>query len=365
MLIYYFIWLLLFIFSYCEVISFKDVKQKRVLKQNIAFFLLCIFITISGLKGNVGTDYNNYQNLYINTSLEAKYSFLSGVEPGFWYWMKFMSILGSNFTIFWFITCFFNISLKFYVFSKLSPYISLSLAIYFIGLFFERDFDGIRQGIAISISYLAIYYYLKNKLFSYYILLIISITFHYTSAIFILTPIILKCKISEKYIFYIICVALSLMLLNVYLINDKTIILFGNNIITAKLLNYIGTENFGKQTGFTLGILFRLILLYYFIKFKTKIKIKENLYFLLRNGLFFSIICNLLFNNIDILSHRLAYGFREFQIFIFAYLVTAFKYKSDKLIISSFILLYSLILLYRLLNTDHLAPYYLYETIFN
>ena len=147
MLIYYFVWILIFILSYCEIISFKDISQKLILKQSIIFLLLSTFIIIAGLKGNVGTDYISYKGIFERTISEKYYLFSSSIEPGFWYWIKIISLLSTNFTFFWFITCFINISLKFYIFYKLSPYISISIAIYFIGLFFERDFDG-QRGLA-------------------------------------------------------------------------------------------------------------------------------------------------------------------------------------------------------------------------
>jgi len=365
MLVYYLIWSLLFILSYCEIISFKDYPKRLILNRNIIFLLLITFIIIAGLKGNVGTDYASYKEVFERTYSEKNYSYLNAIEPGFWIWMKFISLLGLNFAAFWFITCFFNISLKFYIFSKLSPYISISLSIYFIGLFFERDFDGIRQGIAIGISYLGIYYYLKHKYIRFYLAIILAFSIHYTSIIFLFVPLLSKWEIPEKKIYLIIVFALLLLISNIYLINETTISLLGNNFITARILNYIAADEYGKQTGFSIGILFRLILLLLFIRYRNKIKIEPKLYILLRNGLLFAILCALLFNNVDILSHRVAYGFREFQIFIFAYLITAFKRKSDKLIVSSIILFYSLVLLYRLLNTEHLTSYYLYKTIFN
>jgi len=365
MLIYYFIWSLLFILSYCEIISFNDYSKRITLKKNIIFILLITFITIAGFKGNVGTDYNSYREVFEITINDRYYLFTNSIEPGFWIWIKIVSLISTNFVLFWFITCFLNISLKFYIFSKLSPYISISLSIYFIGLFFERDFDGIRQGLAIGISYLGIYYYLKEKYKLFYLTVFVSLSIHYTSIIFLFVPLLSKWNIKEKVIYRIIILSVLMLFFNIYLINEKTILLLGNNVITARVLNYIEIDSYGKQTGLSMGILFRLILLLLFIKLKNNIKIAPKLYLLLRNGLFFSIISALLFNNIDILSHRLAYGFREFQIFIFAYLVTAFKRRSDKLLISSIILFYALLLLYRLLNTEHLTPYYFYKTIFN
>lgn len=90
----------------------------------------------------------------------------------------------------------------------------------------------------------------------------------------------------------------------------------------------------------------------------------EKQYNLLLNDFLLAIMISLLFNNIEILSHRLAYGFREFQIFIIPHLILAFKGQRNRILFTMLISIYSLILLYRLLTTPHLINYY-YSTIFS
>lgn len=363
MLIYYLVWFLLLVFTSCEIISFHDKERKLLFKRNLIFFLFCVFAFLVGCKGNVGTDYLSYKSSYYIIGQSGIYNPIYALEPGYWYWAKFISLLGSSFTFFWFLTCSINIGIKFYVFSKLSPYVSVSLAVYFIGLFFERDFDGIRQGISIGICYLGVLYYLQGKIKSFYVMLMLAFSFHYTSIVFLLVPFLSKWKISGKTIFFSIGIGLLLLLGHFFIISEAVLPLLGSNIFTEKLLNYIGTDRYGQQIGLSAGILFRILLLLLFIRMKAGISISPDWYTLLRNGFFIAIMFSLILNNVDILAHRMAYGYREFQIFIFAYLVTAFHGKS-KLLVAWIILLYSLFLLFRLLNTPHLTEFYHYKTVF-
>lgn len=364
MLIYYLVWLLLLVFAFCEIISFYDKKQKLLFKRNLILFLFCVFVFLAGCKGNVGTDYLSYKSSYYIIRESGTYDSIYALEPGYWYWAKFISLLGSSFAFFWFFTCFINIAIKFYVFSKLSPYLSVSLAIYFVGLFFERDFDGIRQGISIGLGYLGIFYYLKGKIRNFYALLLIAFLFHYTSVVFVLVPFLKKWKISEKTISFSIGIGSLLLIGNFFVLSESTLPLLGNSIFTEKLLNYVGAERYGQQIGISIGIVFRVMLLFFFIKVKKHLSISSDWYNLLKNGFFVAVMASLIFNNVDIVAHRLTYGYREFQIFIFAYLVTAFCRKNIKLLVAGGILLYSLFLLFRLLHSPLLIEYYHYKTIF-
>lgn len=362
MLIYYLIWSVV---SLCAIIEVSINQRIEPICRKITglgiWIIWSLLIGLVCFKGAVGTDYYSYQYMFEDPpSIKDGY-----VEPFFLLWMKFVSILTSSFFIFWLITGFLNVSLKFYVIRYLSPFVAVSVLIYLVGLFFERDFDGIRQGISIGLSYWACVLYLQEKKkYKYIGVIICAILFHYTSFLFLFIPVLIRIRLTEKWMYILLGIGLLCVLLRVDLLELIFTPVGYDNFLYNKLYSYLQSENYSKSVGLNIGLIFRIIILISFFKLKPLIHISEKRYNLLLNGFFLAILISLLFNNVDILSHRLAYGFREFQIFIIPYLILAFKGQRNRLLVTAIICLYSLILLHRLLTTPHLIDSYYYKTIF-
>lgn len=365
MLIYYSIWGIVSLLAVIEVSLYRSRDLLNCKIRGLSIWIIwCIFIGFVCFKGSVGTDYYSYQYMFENISIQNKNEGL--IEPLFLLWMEFIHVFTCSFPIFWMITGLLNISLKFYVIRYLSPFVSVSILIYLVGLFFERDFDGIRQGISIGIAFFACVLYLKNrKWHKYTILIICAVCFHYTAILFFLTPILGKVKLETKWILVLLGTGFLFLLININVL-DLFFTVFGyNNFVYDKLYSYLVSDNYSKSVGINVGLIFRMIILLLFVRFKSLINMPEKQYNLLLNGFLLAIMVSLLFNNIEILSHRLAYGFREFQIFIIPHLILAFKGQRNRILFTMLISVYSLILLYRLLTTPHLINYYYYSTIFS
>lgn len=358
--IYYVIWGIVSILSLIEVSIFQK-KNYRELYVGIIFLLWTMFVLLTGFKGNVGADYESYQELYKSASSVGN----SSVEPLFWFWMKLFSCFSFSFPIFWLVTALFNISLKIYIFRFFTPFVSVSILIYLVGLFFERDFDGIRQGLSIGLCYLACMLYLKGKKAIVYNAVIASaVLIHYTSIFFFCLPLLAKIHIKKN----IICSFLLVGLWEIVYEFDFMSVVFDvigtSNILYGKLYDYLQSDFYSRSVGVNLGLIFRIIVLFLFIKYEAAINIDRRMYNLLKNGFFLSLCLSLLFNHVDILSHRLGYGFREFQIFIIPHLIIAARGYRNKLLVTSLIIMYSFILLERLLSTPHLVESYIYKTVF-
>ncbi len=362
MLIYYLIWGIVSLFAIFEVSN--SLRVQPVYQKITGLGIWIIWSVLIGLvcfKGAVGTDYYSYQHMFEKpSSINEDF-----VEPLFILWVKVLLVFTSSFPIFWMITGFLNISLKFYVIRYLSPFVSVSVLIYLVGLFFERDFDGIRQGLSIGLAYWACVLYLQGKKWYKYIgIIVCAIFFHYTSFLFLFIPLLARIRLTEKWMYILLGIGLLCVLLGFDLLKLIFTLVGYDNFLYDKLYNYLRSENYSKSVGLNVGLIFRIIILISFFKLKPLIHISEKKYNLLLNGFFFAILISLLFNNIEILSHRLAYGFREFQIFIIPYLILAFKGQRNRLLVTAIICLYSLILLHRLLTTPHLIDFYYYKTVF-
>ena len=356
-MIYYFILLFLYISGVLELFGNKQVKIALV---SIAYLF---FIILAGLKYNVGTDYPQYKYLYHVASV-YNYSVLFGVELLYWWWMRLFIIAGAGFLLFWFITSLINIFIKFKVINTLSPYFFPAMLMYFIGLFFERDFDGIRQGISIGICYLGITHLVKSRYLVYYALVILACFFHSTSMVFLLLPLLQKINLSLKWVIAIAIAGILLVILQVD-ITESVIAMLPDSTMKGKVNTYLAAQDelYVKSTGISIGIIFRLVILVLFTYFGARYYRDNPLYNILKNGFLFAIILSLIFNSVDLIAHRLGYGLRELQIFIVPSFMLITDNKWKKLGILSFIFLYSFFLLYRLLNTEHLKIYYQYDNV--
>lgn len=361
MWIYYAIWGIVTAFSFVEVVMDHMLKYRK-LYGALLWSIWCVFLLLVCFKGNVGTDYNSYMRLFEDASSEF-YSFsASSIEPLYWLWMKFFSVIVCSFPLFWLVTSFVNISLKFYLIKYLSPYVGASILIYLVGLFFERDFDGIRQGLSIGLGYLACVQYLKYK--KNYLLLVISAALiHYTSILFFLIPLLTKVHLSKRTIFLLLIAGFICSLLRLDVIGFFFSLIGGDNFLYDKMYSYLHSDIYAKSIGINIGVIFRVITLLLFMKYRSLFPMEERQYNLLLNGFFLSIVLSLFLSNMDILFHRLAYGFREFQIFIIPYLLYIVKGKRNRMVAIFIISLYSLLLLHRLLSID-ISSYYIYKTIY-
>lgn len=365
MLVYYVLWGITFFLSLIEVYIFaRRESWTHSLKGIIVWLIWAMFVFLVGFKGNVGTDYGSYQELY--ESVIEPYSFtVSSIEPLFWLWMKLCSCLALSFPLFWLLTAVLNISLKIYIFRSFSPFVAVSVLIYIVGLFFERDFDGIRQGLSIGLCYWACLLFLDGRRPLVYNSVIVCAVFvHYTAILFFLIPALSKLRLSKKIVTLLLLIGFVFALTSFNALEFIFDIIGMDNVLYDKMYSYTVSENYSSKVGINIGLIFRIIILFLFIWYKNAINLDEKFYNLLKNGFLLSILLSLLFSNFEILSHRLGYGLREFQIFIIPYLIVASKGIKNKLIVTTLIAMYSLILLMRLLSTPHLIDSYSYKMIF-
>lgn len=338
---YYFIATILYLLGICQILDNRRAVAKCV-SIMCAFFL----ILFSGLKTDGSTDLPEYKNLFFQIT---DFSSNGLIEPGFQLLIAGSHSLNANFIFFYFIVACISISLKSVTIYKLSPCIGVSFLIYFCGCFFERDNDGIRQGLSLSFCFISLYYLVINKNKQYFIFTLVACLFHYTSIIFFITFLFKKIHWNTKIILIIIAIAY--------------IMAFANSFVTNYIIQYIpisaiatkvemySNNSYSENLGITIGILFRTLILILFMLGKKKISISNDLYFILRNGLAFSIMCSLLFGDFIIIAHRLPYVFREFQIFVASFLVSAVSRKANKIVGLTITYIYSCIILSRFFAT--------------
>ncbi len=341
------------------ILEIFDWTNEKYLAYFLSFIVFCLF---SGLKYDVGTDYSTYR-YYYNNSMNWSIMNANGVEIGYIYIMQLFKNLSIGFVGFWFILSFVNFCFKYYIFHKYSPLLFASLLLYFVGMFLERDFDGIRQGFAMGVCYLTIPFIMRRQFLPFLLLVLLAATIHASSLVFLPAYYLVSFNISNKVIFISVSVLALMVMLNISF--TQTMVNFlPESIIKMRLNSYmsVADSQYTKKVGLSIGLIFRIGILFIYTSIYKKDSIKdEKLYIFLRNGFFLGIVLSLIFNDFDILSHRLSYIYREFQIFIVPILISICRTRKMKLILLTGLFLYGIVLLYRYLHTDSLKDYYDYK----
>ncbi|MBD5312401.1 MAG: EpsG family protein [Bacteroides sp.] len=321
-------------------IDYNKYKYSKI----ITVILATILIIFAGLKTDGSTDYVEYKFLF---DRYTDYSNNEFIEPGYQFLMLLTHWYSNNFIIFTFIIAIISISLKSIIFYRLTPYVSVAFLMYLCGCFFERDNDGIRQGLSISFCFVGLYYLIDNNIKKYIIFTLLACSIHYSSFIFFGALLLRKIKWSTKTIIFIVSIAYIISLVG----GSLTAILIRNIpiIMVAEKVSIYSSNSYSESIGISIGILFRTLILILFMLNYNRININNTLFLILRNGLALSIILSLLFGDFAIISHRLPYVFREFQIFIVSYLISAFNRIDYKICGLLIVFIYTCIILNRFL----------------
>lgn len=311
MRIYILIWIIGFLLSLKEIFSKKQTKSKILL-----FFYFFLLTIITGIRYKNGTDYDTYSIIFNNIKSMADYRY---IEAGF----RFITALTNKF---------FNYNYNYMVFSiinfyflykavKKLKYPIFSTFIYVNIFFFPYSFNGIRQGLAMSV-YAFIIFGKFDKL-SRIIYYILGILFHKIMiTIFILTEIIKKIKIR-------IDLKLGLTIFTSFILFSKYFVLFASKFI-PKLRGFILVHSHHVLS--INGIILRIILLSlisYFLYSNDMDRKMRNIYKIYVMGfLFYG-----LFINQYLFSTRINMFFRILELYLIPEVFYKIEKKRNKLIL--------------------------------
>ncbi len=349
-MVYYFLAILFFVFGLNEVGGNRKVNSSYI-------FCITVILIVAGLKIKGSTDYSSYKSFY--EYVDGSFSFYSFYEPGFQLFSLIIKGFGAGFVMYYFLFTCVSIGTKALIFRKLCPYLFPALLIYLCGLFFERDNDGIRQGMSIAFCFLSLYFLFENKKMGFIISIIIAISFHYTSAVFLLSYFLDKVKVKNRTIAIVVAIFTGLCIMHLSL-SSIFINYIPLEVTVIKLQQYSNSEA-SATMGLSIGLLFRIGILLTFMHLRNKMKIEDRHYIILRNGFAISILMSLAFNDFILIAHRLPYAFRELQIIIVPYLFTAIKQRNNRIAALFIVFIYSILLLWRFLNGDASVIYGSYE----
>ncbi len=215
MLIYFLVLIIVMLWIWVEK---KSLSRKAFF---MPIFILILFFSIRDF--TVGTDTITYTKFFRDGLVPQYYEFNPEVEVGY----QFVEYLILNFThnYFW---LFFFCSLivvpsYFYIIKKYSTNYILSIFIFITFGLYNFFFNGLRQGIAIAICFLALPFLLDKKILKYFIFIFIASLFHVSAWVMLFFYFLVHSRIKLEY---------------------KMISIIGiSSIVSGLVINYLANSN--------------------------------------------------------------------------------------------------------------------------
>ncbi len=309
-----------------SVFSIQPTNKDKILR----VVLICLAF-FSGFRFKVGTDFENYENIYNGVMYyEVK-------EKGFQYFIALLNSFGGTSQLMFLILALFTMFLMYKIITYYSENYTISVLIFLlIPTFFLETFNGMRQVIAILLFIYSIKFVVDKKYFKYIFIIAFGAFFFHESIIIVglLFPLINK-RLSKKkkLIIFILTLILSIYIERI--------------ISITPYLNYLEVEKNINVSIFTYTLFVIIVLM---TIFEDKIGEFKNRDVLL-NLNFFSLLTLLmvLLQTKDILimlfmrfNNYFFYGF----IVLIPNILSTIKDRATRFVISLFIVMFSLYYFY-------------------
>ena len=324
----------------------KDNNQHKLTIILVSFFL----ILIAGLRDvSVGSDSVNYV-LIFDRIQGWELIWQQVMEPGFLILAWISKLLSSNYAVFFlFIASFTVLFLVSGIYSNsVEPIVSLFLLI--TTGYYTFFFNGARQGVALSILFLATKYIFEKKVYKVTLISIFAALFHSTALILIPAYFLIKRPFSKKILLYIILFS------------------FISSFLIGDLINLAGSfdERFSKYSTYnkasgSFSALYSLVLCLFFIFMYKTIHKNRAMYSMLLNmfciGVSISIFAYI--NNLGASGiARLSYYFTISSILIWPIIFQNISdFKNKTILLVSFIAFYLVYFYLTTSNFSNLVPY--------
>ena len=155
----------------------KGLKIKRQNEEKIfAVFAFLNLSIVMGLRGyDVGTDTIRYATWFVNRTYNYEFSYNLVTD--------FVRFLTSNASVYLLVISILTHALVIFGFYRNSISPSLCILYYVVFGYYYFMFNGMRQGVALGLSLLALYYAKKKKLIPYLVYSLFSISFHLSGVV--------------------------------------------------------------------------------------------------------------------------------------------------------------------------------------
>lgn len=186
--------LVLFLVMFWIFLEEKSLNRKAFW---VPLFILAIFSSIRSYF--VGSDSINYTADFRNQLDINYFYFRPEVEYGYQILKYIILLFTKNYFWLFFISSIIVLFCYLSFFKKYSKDYFLSVFIFITFGFYTFYFNGLRQGIAMAISILAIPFLFKDKFLKFFLIILIASLFHKTALIMVLFYFIINLKVKMEY----------------------------------------------------------------------------------------------------------------------------------------------------------------------
>lgn len=262
---------------------YHDIYNVQKGKRYFYWIVVGFLWAISAFSYRLGSDTINYMYEF---SYETKTLFdltsndLFGDidrQPGWILLMSFSKTLSSSFTFFKIIyAAFLNFAVARFIYRNCACKFTI-LLLYFSFTYFTLNFEVLREGLAISFFLFAVKYFFSKEWLKFYLLILVSISFHISAIPLLLLPIlgIIRDSRFKIVVTFFLCII-------IIILTDRVQGVFYNLLmleaISGKALTYFSSDTYGTSivsisniVNYILNILIPLIVLDRAIKMKDEI----------------------------------------------------------------------------------------------
>ena len=340
-------------------ILIEQKKEDEAFTHKITLWGILIYFVFFAFRGFINTDWMTYYVEFDKCTWDLLFNYEMGKsrEPGFLIFMLLNKSLVPNFHFFVFTSTLLNTWLLLSFFRKYSDNLLIALVIYLVFEGFMINANLMRNSISIFIFLNAITYLQERRPLPYFGLCLLALSFHFSAIVYFPFYFFIHRKLN-KWVYltiFVICIMIFVLHIPIFL---KLIKLtgIGGMFIDNKIDAY--TE-LSTARGFGMGFIERLItgilvFCYYEKLYDARV---ENRIFI--NSLVAFFISIFLFSEFAEISKRI------YILFIYAYwilwcdLIKCFYYERNKILFSTFVVLYCIVKTATTLN----APIHEYDNL--
>ena len=359
---YYSIFIILSFFTFLDFTKNKELKQIKLILVVVVFITLSLF---AGLRSEyVGADYFSYIKMFesapnLDNIFDLQSFSLVSTEP-FYYALNIFTktLFNSYFSIF-LLTALLAVGINSYNYNKYSPFVILSLLLYFSHFFLYKEMTQIRTGLASAILLFSIQY-LYNYKIKYFGVVLIASMFHVGALIFLPLYFFYKSNISNQTYYKLLVFSIILYLL----VDSKNIMLMFNDIgiLPPAVYNYLTWDRYNYELGlFNPVTVKQFLVVLFLLKHRNLLSEKVNYFDAMLYLYITSTAWLILFADFAIFAARLASFLSIVEVILLPSIIYVFK---QKRLFYFAIWIYALMMLYlnievkEVLNTYELVGFY-------
>ncbi|MCK9401552.1 MAG: EpsG family protein [Bacteroidales bacterium] len=351
--------LLLFIFSIIDV-NYTLAFNTRRWMSIIVYLLLVIQV---GLRWETGTDWSTYLRHFESINNATPNSLLhTEVEYGYNLFVWLATLIFSDYSYFLLIHAIIYYYLIFKSFQRYSPYLYLSLMLFYtlsMGVMGSN-----RQLIALAICIYALRYVIEKKTIYFFLFIFLAASFHLSSFLFI-TYYFINFKIKPSMLISFLGISIIIYIIGNTQISTQAFSYLGHfmgDLVSAKTSFYLDnakdTFSGGKPT--IIGLIKRLILFSIFSYNRKTLSEKLPYYNIMFNGYTLGILIYFIFaNSLLVMISRGSLFFNIMEPLLISSQILIFKRKENKVAIIFILLVFSFFFFFQSISPypDLFLPY--------